>query len=586
MVELEKNSRNHAENKSAPSPQKSDSFEQPPPPDGGWGWVVVFASFMIHVVTDGVVYSFGEFLKGFLDQYHAGNGVTSLIISILVGTTLCSGPIASAFVNKFGCRPVTIAGSIISAFCVFISYWAKSVTVLIITIGFGTGIGFGLIYLPAIVSVTCYFEKYRSIATGIGVCGSGFGTIVFAPLVSVCIKHFGTDGTLIVISFMVLTCIFYGLLLRPVPYAQVEETPNNHQTLYSPENVPLTTVTLVDDVPNGGLKNGAMNGGRRYSIHDISSELAMDKDKLKTITSASQFVSQPTLIINDLKLNKSSLSLKSNHSGIMYKKDVFLTSSIRSIKDISKSNGYLSPVQRQRQISGCHQTTVEKKKYTCLPCSIECQDTIAEMTDFSLLKDLIFVLFALSNFLTSIGYNIPYVFIPIYIKTKGYEEEWSSYLLIFIGIGNTIGRIVLGYFSDKAFVNRLLVYNTCLTTCGIACILNIFSTGKLGYITFAVVYGFTTGAYVGLTSVITVDLFGLDNLTNAFGMLLLFQGVASFIGPPFAGMFCDYFDSYDPAFYITGVTIAFSGIMLYFIPSIERCLARRKQKTCDNKISC
>lgn len=36
--------------------------------------------------------------------------------------------------------------------------------------------GFGLIYLPAIVSVTMYFEKYRSLATGIAVCGSGFGT--------------------------------------------------------------------------------------------------------------------------------------------------------------------------------------------------------------------------------------------------------------------------------------------------------------------------------------------------------------------------------------------------------------------------
>lgn len=44
-----------------------------------------------------------------------------------------------------------------------------------------------------------------------------------------------------------------------------------------------------------------------------------------------------------------------------------------------------------------------------------------------------------------------------------------------------------------------------------------------------------TGAYVGLTSVILVDLLGLENLTNAFGLLLLFQGIASIVGPPVGG---------------------------------------------------
>ena len=45
-----------------------------------------------------------------------------------------------------------------------------------------SGLGFGLIYLPAIVSVSMYFEKKRGAATGIAVCGSGLGTAVFSPL--------------------------------------------------------------------------------------------------------------------------------------------------------------------------------------------------------------------------------------------------------------------------------------------------------------------------------------------------------------------------------------------------------------------
>ena len=37
------------------------------------------------------------------------------------------------------------------------------------------GVGFGLIYVPAIVAVGFYFEKKRSLAMGIAVCGSGLG---------------------------------------------------------------------------------------------------------------------------------------------------------------------------------------------------------------------------------------------------------------------------------------------------------------------------------------------------------------------------------------------------------------------------
>lgn len=94
--------------------------------------------------------------------------------------------------------------------------------------------------------MTCYFEKYRSVATGIGVCGSGFGTVVFAPLIKISIIYFGLKGTLVMIAGMVLTCIFYGLLLRPVPLIE-KESEEKKSIIYKPETVPLTTVTLVDD---------------------------------------------------------------------------------------------------------------------------------------------------------------------------------------------------------------------------------------------------------------------------------------------------------------------------------------------------
>ena len=63
-----------------------------------------------------------------------------------------------------------------------ISAAASSIALLYVSIGLCTGIGFGLIYLPAIVSVSMYFEKRRAFATGIAVCGSGLGTFIMAPV--------------------------------------------------------------------------------------------------------------------------------------------------------------------------------------------------------------------------------------------------------------------------------------------------------------------------------------------------------------------------------------------------------------------
>lgn len=104
----------------------------PVSPDGGWGWVVVIGSFFIHVFADGFVYSFGvlvETLKTVvfifkififpdknspIQEFNSNNTVAAIIISMLTGLTLGSGPLASAICNKYGCRITTIVGAVIS----------------------------------------------------------------------------------------------------------------------------------------------------------------------------------------------------------------------------------------------------------------------------------------------------------------------------------------------------------------------------------------------------------------------------------------------------------------------------------------
>lgn len=92
-------------------------------------------------------------------------------------------------------------------------------------------------------------------------------------------------------------------------------------------------------------------------------------------------------------------------------------------------------------------------------------ETFSEMLNFSLLKDPIFLLFAISNLATSFGFYIPYACLVDRMIELGFPDD-GKYILAIIGIANTLGRIILGFISDKSWVNRLWVYNVCLVLCG------------------------------------------------------------------------------------------------------------------------
>jgi MFS family permease len=55
-----------------------------------------------------------------------------------------------------------------------------------------------------------YFETKRSLATGIAVCGSGFGTFAFAPLATMLLENFQWQGALLIFAGLILNCAVSG----------------------------------------------------------------------------------------------------------------------------------------------------------------------------------------------------------------------------------------------------------------------------------------------------------------------------------------------------------------------------------------
>jgi MFS family permease len=153
----------------------------------------------------------------------------------------------------------------------------------------------------------------------------------------------------------------------------------------------------------------------------------------------------------------------------------------------------------------------------------------------------------------------------------GIDTDMASTLVSIIGLSTTCGQVVMGYVGDHPRVNTLHFYVAMTTVAGAATLMVPLLLTFIPLAVYCSVYGFFISANYALTTVILVDLLGLDRLTNAFGIVSLAGGVAMLVGPPFAGWLADMSASYDPVFYMAGAVIVLSGMILLSVQCFHQC---------------
>ncbi|XP_069108019.1 monocarboxylate transporter 12-like [Argopecten irradians] len=191
--------------------------------NGGWGWIVTFASFCISLVIDGVNGVAGILFKEFLIVFGGTKGKTQAINSVMYGTLLFLAPVVGVLMRKFGARTIAISGGLIASTGFFLSTFSPNLDVMIFLYGCVGGFGLALLYPTSLVIVGMYFEKRRALATGIAVSGSGVGALVMAPTIEFLLELYGWQGTIWIMSAIVLNTVVCGALYRPVCSASSSE---------------------------------------------------------------------------------------------------------------------------------------------------------------------------------------------------------------------------------------------------------------------------------------------------------------------------------------------------------------------------
>jgi hypothetical protein len=159
----------------------------------------------------------------------------------------------------------------------------------------------------------------------------------------------------------------------------------------------------------------------------------------------------------------------------------------------------------------------------------------SQICDKHLFVNKQYIIFLASSFVFYFFIIVPYVYLVDMVSLLGFSDNEAALLLSIIGIGRTVGQIVLGCLGDIPKVNSLLVYSVAISVSGVATALIPVSSDYVVLCFACALFGFAVSCTYVLQMICVVEMVGLEKATNAFGVFQLIPGVATLIGTPLTG---------------------------------------------------
>ena len=170
---------------SIPATATSITSQQPgPPPDGGLrAWTQVLVGHLINALTWGFPASFDVYQLHYSEVLLLPPSQVSWIGSVQGFLTFFISAFSGRAADAGYARHTVFAGTTLLVFGTFMTSLATKYWQIFLAQGICTGIGMGVIFMPAVTVVGTYFAKRKVMALATSAAGSGTGSVIFPSIV-------------------------------------------------------------------------------------------------------------------------------------------------------------------------------------------------------------------------------------------------------------------------------------------------------------------------------------------------------------------------------------------------------------------
>ncbi|KAI1812051.1 putative monocarboxylate permease [Poronia punctata] len=188
-----------------------------PAPDGGTrAWLQILVGHLINAVTWGYSASFGVYQLHYTTALSLPESQVAWIGSLQIFLTFFVGTVSGRSADAGYVQQTVLFGSILLVLGTFLTSLATTYWQIFLAQGLLTGLGMGVLYMPAVATIGSYWKKNKSMALGMAAAGSGTGSILFPLVVQHLQPMVGFARAVQAQGYLALFfTIIINLLLRP-----------------------------------------------------------------------------------------------------------------------------------------------------------------------------------------------------------------------------------------------------------------------------------------------------------------------------------------------------------------------------------